>query len=106
MTEQDKNVLSEEQLTKLKNWISERWKKDGGTCPICSSNDWSVSKHLVAAPLVSPGGRITIGGGPAYPAAQITCGVCGYIIYFNAVIIGLMPSITKKEEQKKEGGNG
>lgn len=52
------------------------------TCPICGTSEWSVSEIPYALPQMG-GERVM----PLYPAS---CTNCGYVIFFNAILAGLL----------------
>jgi hypothetical protein len=74
---------------------------EGTTCPLCKNNGWIIPGHLVT-PVVHSGGVI-LGGTPNYPQFMAVCTTCGYTIYMNAVLSGIME---EKEKDDAEAANG
>lgn len=73
---------------KVTDWLRENWK--GATlCPICAADNWSVGDHVIEI-RVFQGKLQHVGGGNLYPYVQLICGTCGYTIFFNAIIMGLV----------------
>jgi predicted nucleic-acid-binding Zn-ribbon protein len=77
-------------------WLNKNWDTPK-TCPICKHNNWSVSKSLSLLPrrvidaMESPN--------LVFPVFLVTCGTCGYTMFFNALVAGFMPP---SSEEKKE----
>src|SRR5262249_30449823 len=66
-------------------WLNKHW-QGPKICPICQNNNWTISNSL-GVMLASTEQGVEIGG-LAYPLFLITCGVCGYTLFFNAVVAG------------------
>jgi len=79
--------LSQSEKDAIRQHIDELWRGGAKNCPICGSNKWFLSDHIVEAPIVSQGVR---GFGSAYPSILLISEPCGYTIQFNAVILGVM----------------
>jgi hypothetical protein len=92
--------LSEAEKTKAIQWVLGHWKTNS-PCPICAAKNWNVADHLTQ-PLTFSHGTTMISG-PAYPQVQVICSSCGYTIYFNAVMAGLVEA-PKSETQENEPG--
>lgn len=83
--------LSNEQKKLAQDWINKKWTASK-TCPICATNGWVISDHVVQPVTHSPVGRMQLTTGPAYPAVLLICKTCGYTRAFNAVMMGLFPN--------------
>lgn len=73
----------------LAAWVSENL----GTfrCPVSGSIKWTVTAHAVTSGgLVSGQGEGIVLGGPIYPMVTVTCNHCGYNLYFNALVVGVI----------------
>jgi hypothetical protein len=79
--------LTQDEKNEIRKKIDDLWRGGSKNCPVCGSNKWFLSDHVVEAPIVSQGVR---GFGSAYPAIQLISEPCGYTISFNAVILGVM----------------
>ena len=107
----DDKELTQEQRDKVARWVTEKWGPNGNPCPICKHTTWFVGQHLVSPLTISPGGGISLSGGPTYPFAQLCCQNCGNTQFLNAVMFGLVKSSETKAEPeepqvKKEGSSG
>lgn len=80
---------------RMVQWLNEKWVQ-AKTCPICTSNQWSVSEEPLELRPFKRGGLVI--GGPVYPLYSLTCRVCGNTLLFNAVVAGV---VTKQEEESK-----
>jgi hypothetical protein len=49
----------------------------------------NLADHLVSAPVYSSNGMYL--GGPSYPCVMVVCSNCGYTMFHNAVVIGVVP---------------
>jgi hypothetical protein len=79
-------------------WLGNNWNTPK-SCPICKQNNWTISESLALIPRLIQDGKETAEG-LVYPHFLVTCGTCGYTLFFNAVVAGLLSS--KPEEEKKE----
>lgn len=58
------------------------------SCPVCKSNKWVMPQAIFEVRQFF-GGNMKIGGGAqVIPMAIVTCHVCGYSMFFNAINIG------------------
>lgn len=68
-------------------WFADHWPQPR-TCPICKQNDWGLN------PLF---GHVSIGALGAelrtrtVPMVMVTCRICGHTVFFNAVLMELLP---------------
>jgi hypothetical protein len=81
--------LSEDEKVVVQTKINDLWRGSAKNCPICGSNKWIIGDHVVEAPIITEGVR-GFGAG-AYPSVMLISEVCGYTIFFNAVILGVIP---------------
>ena len=56
-------------------------------CPICSGRAWGIAEVVNVLP-AAPGGALVLGG-TVIPVLLVACGVCGYMLHFSAVKLGL-----------------
>jgi len=59
------------------------------SCPISHRENWSVAEHVVEFRQYQ-GGFSSAGVGSVYPAVMIICDDCGYTMFINAAIAGLV----------------
>jgi hypothetical protein len=72
---------------KLAAWLDTQWKGDK-RCPICKSNDWSISDRALE---LREWSRIPSLNPPSYKiVAMIQCSVCGNTIFINPFTAGLL----------------
>ena len=78
-------------------WINQNWRGDK-RCPICLNSNWAMNENLTE---VRPfqGGSLILGG-QLYPFLLVTCNVCGYTHFFNAVIAGVINPHIQQEKQE------
>jgi predicted nucleic-acid-binding Zn-ribbon protein len=76
-------------------WLNNKWNTPKA-CPICKNNNWAVSESLALIPRLIQDGK-DIPGSLVYPHFLVTCGTCGYTLFFNALVAGFLP------QEKKEG---
>jgi hypothetical protein len=60
--------LSRTEKDQIRQRIDELWRGGAKNCPICGSNKWFLSDHVVEAPIVTQGVR---GFGSAYPSVLL-----------------------------------
>jgi hypothetical protein len=68
-------------------WFREHWKDRN--CPICKEVTWAMAPNFAHVPMV----RIWRNHGPvaSFPCVVLTCRVCGYTLFFNAIAMDLLP---------------
>jgi hypothetical protein len=79
--------LNELEKADLRIKIDKIWTGSAKNCPICGSNKWFLGDHVVESPIINQEFRGF--GSTAYPAVLLISELCGYTIYFNAVILGV-----------------
>ena len=84
--------LTAEQLAKAQQWLRTRW--PNGNCPFHGPTQWQVGDILVQTMIYAEGGGIILGGGPVYPLLLITCTQCGYTVFVNAIVAGVIAQDT------------
>jgi len=83
-------------------WLNKHWHTPK-SCPICKHNNWAVSESSGIIPRLMQD-RTEVGG-LVYPLFLVTCGTCGYTLFFNALVAGFVPPTSKQDapsEEKKE----
>jgi hypothetical protein len=86
----ERGKLSTSEKDNIQTKINELWRGGAKNCPICGSNHWILGDHVVESPIITEGAR-GFGAG-AYPSVMLISKPCGYTIYFNAVILGVITS--------------
>ena len=83
--------LSKEEKQKVVDWLEKFQAKRGRNliCPICGEPNWQIGDHLVAPSLLNASGGLLIGG-VSYPHVLLISTPCGYTIFLNAVVVGIV----------------
>jgi hypothetical protein len=68
-------------------WLKDKWGEDA-TCPFCDAKEWKVATRLAEQTTWA-----TVGVQPVLP---VVCGNCGYTVYIDGGIAGLV--LPEKEE--------
>jgi len=95
--------LTPEERKKVEDWLAKYPKWLGANCPICGSNMWMLAENLVQPVTVGEGANLLLGG-VGYPQVMLISNPCGYALFLNAVMIGLLPGskpVQQPEEDKK-----
>ncbi len=102
--------LSQEEIAKVKAWISEN-REDASRCPFCGCNgDMDVAPHVVQLSAWRPksSDKRTL----TYPAVMWACLRCGYMALLNALIVGVLETnaedilqpVEKPSDEEKSNG--
>ena len=60
---------------------------NAGNCITCgSAGTVGIAEHLVSPLIMNPGGAIALGG-PTYPQIMLSCSHCGFVRYFNYLLL-------------------
>jgi hypothetical protein len=94
---EDTNKLSEDEKERVKAWLREKW-RNPAICPICGSKEWLVGDHLVQ-PITMGKDRGLQLGGISYPQVMVISPTCGYTMFLNAVVVGLVPTAAELEKK-------
>lgn len=92
------NQLTPAQIDQASQWLREHWK--ALICPFHGPTNWQVQQYLTSTPLYASG--VTILGGPAYPFLVVMCSICGYTVFVNAIVVGLVPSAPLASESNEK----
>jgi hypothetical protein len=77
-----------DQQQRLQDWFRNKW--NHGPCPVCAANSYAPPDRPWE---VRPfhGGNMVIGGpGGIIPMFPVSCTNCGYIVWINALISGVV----------------
>lgn len=80
--------LTQTEKSRLADWYQKNWNQSF-KCPVCQSDKWTTAEHTVEAP-VYRGGTMIIGGEPHYPLVAVFSIPCGYTVFMNAAIMGIL----------------
>jgi hypothetical protein len=85
--------MTPEQNRKAVAWLSAHWANRN--CPIHGATTWNVDKWLGEVRTFG-GGSLFVGKGQViFPLLVVTCGICGYTIFFNAIMAGVVQASDK-----------
>lgn len=87
--------LSPEQRQTFLNWMSSKAPLIG-KCPLCNAREWSLIEEIIELRPFHGGSMVV--GGPTYPNVGVICNNCGNTQLVNAVVSGVLKSITSEPE--------
>jgi hypothetical protein len=72
-------------------WFNQYWPQPR-KCPVCTRENWGLAGKFAHVPL-GPIGRSAISSQPisTFPCVVVTCRTCGNTLFFNAIVMGLLP---------------
>jgi hypothetical protein len=79
-------------------WLDERWPEERRICPIDGSRTWALT-DLVQFNRFTPDSVML---GEVYPAIQLVCTTCGYMVHFSAITAGLVEGSMLRPERRSE----
>ncbi len=80
-------LSKKEKLTIIDNFEHRGWPPF--KCPICRSDEWTVGDHLVQPLAVGCYNQVLFKGA-AYPQVMLISKQCGYTMFINAVMAGIV----------------
>lgn len=83
--------LTVEDKDKVKSWLKTVGWEQRASCPVCGHHVWTIADHLVQPVTLGPQVSVQLGG-VGYPQVMLISSKCGYTIFLNAVIMGLLPA--------------
>ena|SRR5437868_3677228 len=87
MPEPGGKLTPDEQQRALR-WLGLQWRTR--VCPVSGHTKWEVGEYMVQT-LPYAGGNLLVGGA-SYPLIVITCAICGYTFFINAIRAGVLPA--------------
>jgi len=83
--------MTDEQYTKAVEWVREKWSTD--ECPFHSgATNWYIDHSIAETPSYAPLAQFT-GGVVRYPSIVVICSICGYTVFVNAILAGVLPGV-------------
>jgi hypothetical protein len=83
--------LTTEEHKKVQDWVAKFSPGGDAKCPICQTSTWFINPHLVQPVTLGAGFGLQLGG-IGYPQITMNCIQCGYTMFLNAVMVGIIPS--------------
>lgn len=80
--------LTPELHQRAQKWVEEKWTR--AECPFHGPTSWEVGNMVVQTVQYVPKG-ISIGG-RTYPLVPVICRTCGYTVFLNALLMGIVPA--------------
>jgi hypothetical protein len=81
-------AMTEDQSRAAIAWINSRWSNQ--SCPFHGPTKWGIDTQFTWTPASGAPGSLMIGG-PVFPFFVVTCAVCGYTVFVNAIRSGVLP---------------
>lgn len=92
----ERGRLNKSELEKAKEWLDGKWESIHG-CSVCGSDSWQIIDYLVT-PVSFPN---ILRAGELFPQVMVICTYCGYTIYFNAIVMGIVVPLQKEAQNGK-----
>ena len=80
--------------TRAAAWLETKWPKPR-ICPICQTQKWTVG-YTASISEWLPRDETEATVEVAYPLFPVVCGNCGYTVFFNAALAGIVDSRAKQ----------
>ena len=94
-------VLTPEEMAKARAWVKARW--TNGDCPFHGPTNWVLGDTMASPNSYAPSGQVSAGG-KVYPLIVFTCSICGYTVFVNGLIAGIVP-VTEAMPPLETGGD-
>src|SRR5258708_23979885 len=86
----ERGELPPEQVKQVQDWLQARAPQYA--CSVCHHESWYPPAHII---------RLTVQGYPlgglGYPCVPLVFTTCGHTVLFNAVLMGLVPSVDQQQ---------
>jgi hypothetical protein len=80
--------LTTEDYARVNTWLTS-FGKTPFICPICGGDTWSIGPHLMQP--VTLGKDLALQfAGIGYPMVALVSQRCGYLLFFSAVVVGIV----------------
>lgn len=87
----------ERERVRALEWLESKWTTPK-LCPICSTNQWTVTELIEARSF--EGGNLIIGGGSGlFVFFQVICTNCGFTHLFNANLAGIVEPLSGQPDE-------
>jgi predicted nucleic-acid-binding Zn-ribbon protein len=85
----DAGNLTATEFVLFERWLDSHWRKPH-PCPVCGTDGWGTGGQIVVPITMGSNSSLRVGG-QIVPQVFVLCHNCGYTMFFNAVLIGLLP---------------
>ena len=65
-------------------------------CPVCGHREWAPPEYFVRVQVADQ-----LMGGLGMPLLPQTCTYCANVLFFNAIVVGLAPSLEEEKAAKQ-----
>ena len=89
------SAFTPEQQVRLQAWFQTKWHH--GPCPVCMTNNYAPPDRAWEIRPFFGGGLVIGGSGGIIPMFPVTCTNCGYTVWVNAIIAGVILGGTADE---------
>jgi hypothetical protein len=72
----------------VRAWFTKHW-NGVVVCPVCKTNNWSYSSHVVQMYRFAPDAHVP--GTLVYPYLPVYCTTCSHTMFFGTAAMGLQP---------------
>ncbi len=90
--------LTPEDVKKVDEYLAKYSPGGEAICPICRSTNWYLNERLVQPVTLGPALGMQIGG-VGYPQVMLNSNPCGYTMFINAVMLGIVGGSQSEETQ-------
>jgi len=78
-------------LAAANEWLMSHWPMEKRLCPVCQVVQWSIGPSFAQIPINVIGSHSSP---RTNPCVAVVCGNCGNTLFFNAIVMGLLPKGT------------
>lgn len=86
--EQKPGSFTPEQWQKAVDWVNQHWTRN--ECPFHGPTKWQLEPTIGEVRAFTGGGLMVGGGAGVFPLLVLTCSVCGYAVFLNALVAGIV----------------
>ena len=81
--------LTEADKTHIQEWLVKVNFPAQSGCPVCGDKSWTIADHIVQPMTMGANNAVQLGG-VGYPQIMLISSKCGYTMFINAVLIGML----------------
>jgi hypothetical protein len=80
--------LSDEEYAAAQEWVKTKW--TNSLCPFHGVTGWSLGTYIAQASVMTDKPGAVAPRDPVYPLVVVFCTKCGYCVFLNAVLLGIV----------------